>query len=63
MKITAETKSYLNLDEKTLRFITEEKSDMENMTKQMYEQLIDFKEKAIKEALIELGWTPPKEKK
>jgi len=32
-----------------------------NIMDQYYQEIVDFKEKTVREALIKLGWTPPKE--
>lgn len=54
----------MNIEPIKLTVIT----DMENQTIKMYEDfmgnriktLIDLKERSVREALIALGWTPPK---
>ena len=60
MKIITEVKPLLDFNKHTLKFFTRQKSDTEKCFNQMYEEIIDFKEETIKQALIKLGWTPPK---
>lgn len=47
----------MDFDSQTLQFTTE----IDGMTKQITRESVCFKEKAVREMLIALGWTPPVE--
>ena len=54
-----EIKPYFDIDEGILTFETRTSGIIE----QHFKETVNFKDKTVREALIKLGWTPPKDKK
>ena len=56
-KVNVSYKPSFNFDEQTLRITTEFKGFINQISREE----INFKEECVKQCLISLGWTPPKQ--
>lgn len=60
---TTKIKPFLDTENQKLTFdisyISKSHFDMHDIVVNHYQQIVDFKDKTIREALIKLGWTPP----
>ena len=63
MKIWNEIETCINNQVITHTTFAVVQDQLEVIRERMYTELMDLKDQATKDALIKLGWTPPKEDK
>ena len=62
MELKVEVDSSLDYDREELHLRTSITDNMDNLTQKITHEVVQLKDKAVREALIKLGWTPPEGK-